>query len=243
MKFIQIGLLMSIVACSTSTHKAHWSYDGDEDPSHWAEISETYRECGIGEEQSPINLSIKGAKAKDHTLKFYYHPTPAVIVNNGHTIEFDMEEDNILVADGKRYKLKQFHFHSPSEHTIDGKHFPGELHLVHQAKDNSLAVVGVLIEIGDGKSFKHIFDQVPATSQTIKTSELHLEALVEKSIAHFYYHGSLTTPPCSEHVKWIVLDRHLKLSKDQLKHFTDFYDHNNRPTQAIHKREVHHSSH
>lgn len=246
MNFLLLSLLIIFTGCSG--HKTHWSYDGGEGPSHWASISEKYRQCGIGHKQSPINLSLKDSTTKEHQLKFYYHPTPAIIINNGHTIEFDMEEDNVLVTDNKRYVLKQFHFHSPSEHTLNGKHFPSELHLVHQSKDGHLAVVGVLIEVGapdkqDHNLVDHIFDKVPKKKEKIQTEELHLEALVEKSTAHFYYQGSLTTPPCSEEVKWIVLDRHLFMSKEQLSHFTDFYDHNNRPIQGKFLRSVWHSMH
>lgn len=237
LNFLIISL--GLVSCSS----VHWGYQGAESPSHWSELSSEYKKCELGKYQSPINLKFKNSIAKEHEVNFYYHPTPAKIVNNGHTIEFDLEEDNFLMIDENKYKLIQFHFHDPSEHTIEGVHYPAELHLVHKSKTGKLAVVGIVLEIGNGKELDHIFDKVPEVSKTEHVDSLHLEKLTSKSNAHFYYKGSLTTPPCSEDVSWIVLDKHLKINQNQLKKFTAYYLDNNRPVQAVNKREVFHSSH
>lgn len=240
MKVLNYLLLATVlVSCSTP----HWGYKGSESPSHWSELSAEYKKCEVGHKQSPINLSIKSSKARDHEVKFYYHPTPAKIVNNGHTIEFDLEEDNFLMIDENKYKLIQFHFHDPSEHSIEGVHYPAELHLVHKSKLNELAVVGIVLEIGNGKELDHIFDLIPGQFNTAHIDNLHLEKFISSSNSHFYYEGSLTTPPCSENVKWVVLDKHLKVNKDQLTKFKAYYLDNNRPIQPDFSREVFHSSH
>jgi len=121
-----------------------------------------------------------------------YLPTHAHIVNNGHSIEFDMDEDNFIAVDSKRYKLKQLHFHADSEHKINGNQFPAEMHLTHEAADGQLAVIALLIETGDPQAYYHIFDKTPRLGKEIKV-DLHLESFIPENKARFSYNGSLTT--------------------------------------------------
>ena len=139
--------LTSVLVCSCSeeaVHGAHWSYEGATGPEHWGDLSEDYILANTGKKQSPINLT--GAAAADvPDLAFNYQSTPLRIANNGHTIQVNYETGSFITIGGERFDLLQFHFHSPSEHTVDGRHLPMEMHFVHQADDGALAVVGVLI--------------------------------------------------------------------------------------------------
>ncbi len=237
--FLLLTTLLSQSQCS-HPHKI-WGYENNTDENHWARLSSAYLNCSTGKRQSPINLVRNGSSYSDHQFKLEYHRSGVDIVNNGHTVEFDLEEKNYLVIHNVKYELVQFHWHSHSEHTIDGKHYPLELHLVHK-NNNSLAVLGVLVDVVEEDINPHFFDNIPKRGKHAKT-HIDLSKLVPKSTSHYHYKGSLTTPPCSEGVKWIVFDEHIKVSKKQLKKFNFFYDHNYRKTQPIYKRQVFYNPH
>lgn len=236
MKYLLYLCLISLFSCSHNHNSGHWEYDGKESPDHWHELSPNYRACKVGHKQSPIDLDPESAILGKHSLEIKYHATPSIIVNNGHTIEFDMQEKNVVMINNKVFELIQLHFHADSEHTVRGYHYPAEMHLVHKSKDGELAVLGFLIEVASPtnatKDLDHIFDKIPKVGQKIETL-MHLEALVPKDKNHYYYQGSLTTPPCSENVSWVVFDEHLKVPSSQLKKFKAYYSHNYRPTQKV----------
>lgn len=235
-------IFIVITALSGCTSKHHWSYEGLESPEHWSELDREFKTCRQGHDQSPIDLHTDDALPSNQELIFAYLPTHTHIVNNGHTIEFDMEEDNFIAVDNKRFKLKQLHFHADSEHTINGTQFPAEMHLVHEATDGQLAVISLLIEIGNSPVYDHIFDKIPKPGEQVKT-ELHLEKFIPENKQHYNYIGSLTTPPCSENVLWLVFQQHLFVPKKQLQKFKAYYSHNYRPTQKTHGRQIYFTDH
>ena len=220
--------------------KTQWSYEGNEDPSHWAELSPEFIKCAEGHFQSPIDLeSYSAEKYHGDLLEFKYHPSTVDLFNNGHTIQAIIEaQDEILIANGHEYLLKQVHFHAPSEHQIDGIIYPMEMHMVHADESGKLAVVGIFIKEGISNEelntlWKKIPEQVEEHAHPTKTCDLL--NLIPDTHPVFHYSGSLTTPPCSEGVEWFVLEKPIELSKAQISIFKKLYHHNNRPIQ---KRET-----
>ena len=233
------AFIILLLACSSCSepNKVHWSYDGEESPEHWAELSTHFGTCEKGRNQSPLDIHPDIATAKKHELKVFYHPTPTKIVNNSHTIEFDMEEPNYLFIEDHKYELVQFHFHADSEHTVDGTHYPAEMHLVHKDKRGELAVLGLLMDVSNEDQDHHFFDKVPHVNEELHT-EIHLENLLPSDQTHYYYDGSLTTPPCTEGVRWVVFKEPISISKNQLKKFNAYYSHNFRETQKDFHRNI-----
>ncbi len=218
---------------------AHWSYSEDEGPENWGSLDERYAICEKGTIQSPINIvSSEAIDAKLSPLNFINKKKAKDFIFNGHALQVNFPKGNKLELAGKTYNLVQMHFHTPSENTIDGKSFPMEAHLVH--KDGSkLAVVAVMFEIGKENPFLNkLLRSMPNEEETKKDlkSEVLAYNLLPSSKEYFTFNGSLTTPPCSEGVKWIVLKTPVQLSKDQLKDFTDVIDNNNRPVQKTNLR-------
>jgi len=228
--------------------KPHFDYTGDQGPEFWAKLTTDYKTCGIGKNQSPINLintaddehKAIGVDLTDITFK--YASTALNIENNGHTVEVVYNKGSSISLRGKTYNLLQFHFHTPSEHTINGQNVPMEMHLVHKSEDGALAVVGVLITAGaENAAFKDVVDHIPAEKkevETIANKTVDANKLLPSEILEYRYSGSLTTPPCSEGVQWLVLKKSVEMSQAQIDAFIKAMGSNNRPIQAINARDV-----
>ena len=223
-------------------HAPHFAYDGDSGPSHWGELTTDYKLCSLGKSQSPIDLNGESIEHSVNDIEFHYTDSALNILNNGHTIQVNYDVGSNIVLNNKEYKLLQFHFHTPSEHTIDGVSFPMEMHLVHQSEDGALAVVGVMIEEGaDNLAYSNIIDNIPATEaevETIDSENVDVSSLLPISRKEYRYSGSLTTPPCSEGVQWLVLQDSIQMSTAQLAHFETVLHHNNRPIQSKNARNI-----
>lgn len=234
------NLLILILPClvySCGHTNSHWDYDGLESPEHWAELDPEYKTCSEGHRQSPIALNSKDSQPSKQQLLIAYLPTKAHMINNGYTIEIDMDEENYIVVDDKRFKLIQLHFHADSEHTLEDVQYPAEMHLVHQADDGQLAVLALLIKISETTQFDYIADKAPEPGEQ-KQVKLHLEKIIPDNRERFVYQGSLTTPPCSENVRWMVFKQPLQVHEGQLQKFKAYYSHNYRPTQNTFEREI-----
>jgi len=221
---------------------AHWSYHGEHGPSHWGDLKEDYAMCKKGTQQSPINLKFRNP-ASDRTLKFDYRSGPLRVIDNGHTVQVNVDPGNSVVINGEKYELLQFHFHETSEHTISGKHYPMELHFVHKNEKGKLAVVGVMLnENKDGyphPEIANIWKNIPRTQnkeEKIPSVEINPLRLIPQRLTHYHYQGSLTTPPCSEGVNWNVLNTPIEVSTTQLSQFRKYYTHTNRPVQPWYNR-------
>ncbi|CAM2007938.1 carbonic anhydrase [Acanthopleuribacter pedis] len=222
---------------------APWSYTGDTAADHWGKLDPAYKPCGEGKEQSPIDITGQFKKSAQ-SITFNYHPSPLQIVNNGHTIQLNIDpasKSSMTIA-GTQYNLLQIHFHAPSEHAVDGKLFAMVAHYVHADKNGRLAVVGVLIEEGAandmiGKAWQHLPADKGAP-QDHKNVSIQPADLLPAKHDLYRYDGSLTTPPCSEGVLWNVMAAPVTLSKAQIKAFTDIHGGNNRPLQPLHARSV-----
>jgi len=231
-------------------HAAHWGYETDNGPDDWGSMDPAWILCAEGLEQSPIDL----ANATDIELPGLEIHTPSEqevemlnqegvlgALDNGHTIQINSKTGETMTVGDRTYALVQFHFHAPSEHTVDGEHFPMEMHFVHQGQDGALAVVGVLIEEGaQNPGIAPLWAQLaeaPGTETTVQMpADFADHVFAGEATGIYHYDGSLTTPPCSEGVQWYVRKTPTRLSKDQIAAFTAIYDHNNRPVQPLNDR-------
>jgi carbonic anhydrase len=220
-----------------SEGEKHWSYTHGITPKKWGEISPT---CATGVHQSPIALSTKKASAQSPMvpLEITWNKSTGELVDTGHSEQVNLLPGSFITYGGTRYELQQLHFHSPSEHTIDGKGAPMEAHFVHRSADGKLAVVGILLKQGAAASpFAPVLTTLPSPGEK-RTVEVELPALLPKSTRHFAYAGSLTTPPCSEDVQWIVMLDEDAVSKPEITSFRAKYPHNARPVQPLKSRTV-----
>jgi carbonic anhydrase len=220
----------------------HWSYSGEHGPAHWGSVSPDDAVCGNGQSQSPIDLSSATAKAgKNGAFKINYGSAVATLVNNGHTVQADVGDNADLVSiGGTSYKLAQFHFHTPSEHAVDGKHFPLEIHFVNKDAAGHIAVVGVFVQPGaENKVLAPLFSTLPsAATPAAKPLQVDVAAVLPKDHKAFVYTGSLTTPPCTEGVQWIVLAQPIEMSSGQIEAFKKIFHDNHRPLQTAGGRDV-----
>ncbi|WP_306362310.1 carbonic anhydrase [Nocardia sp. CC227C] len=221
--------------------RPHWDYAAD-GPDHWADLDRRFLACRMGHQQSPIDLPRHTPLDPADHLTFAYGPLPAVaLADNGHTLHAAVPADSgyHITLDGRRYALTQFHFHTPSEHTIDRAGTAMELHLVHTDARGALAVVAVLMRIGPAPSaFLPLFAEMPPTGGTRTVGPIDLRDFLPGDHAQFRYAGSLTTPPCTEGVSWTVLRRPVAVSAPEAERFRARFPHSNRPTQPRYDRPV-----
>lgn len=235
-----VASLMLISGAVVAADGAHWDYAGEAGPANWARLTPEYGACA-GHNQSPVNLTGM-IDAKLAPITFSYDQRAAEILNNGHTVQINVAAGNSIVVDGIKFDLKQFHFHAPSENLIKGKSYPLEGHLVHADKDGNLAVVAVMFKEGHANSLlTQAWKQMPKQSGEKAELKDQVTAMALMPGKHDYYrfNGSLTTPPCSEGVRWIVMKQAMTASKEQIQAFAGVLTHpNNRPVQALNARSV-----
>ncbi|MFG6465228.1 carbonic anhydrase [Roseateles sp. BYS87W] len=219
-------------------HKApHWGYTGDIGPEHWAELSPEFKQCAVGTRQSPIDIR-DGLAVDMEPIRFDYQPAAFSVLDNGHTIQVKVAAGSGITVMGRRYELQQFHFHRPSEERVNGKQFDMSAHLVHRDAQGRLAVVAVLLERGRDATPHPAVQAVWASLPLEKgdalagPAPLDLNLLLPAERGYFTYMGSLTTPPCSEGVLWMVMRQPAVVTAQQLEVFAKLYPMNARPLQA-----------
>lgn len=240
-KYIIFSLALATGLAAAETHP-HWSYEGDKSsPEHWGELSEAFAMCGKGKNQSPVDLT-DAIHVSGSSMDFRYRPAPFSIEHNGHTVQLTPEGGGeTLDIGGKKMQLKQFHFHTPSEHTFNHRHFPMEAHFVHQSSTGELAVLTVLFREGrNNPALEQILAKRLKTGESVQTaSPLDINALFPAERRHFRLNGSLTTPPCSEGVNWVVLETPVEAGAEQIKAMAKMIGYpNNRPVQPLNARIV-----
>jgi len=218
-----------------------WGYSGKLAPEHWADLCPSYALARNGERQSPIDITEPVSQSLP-PLTFSYRPIPLKILNNGLTLRVDCDKlCKIQIAD-TTYHLVQFHFHVPSEHTVDGKQADMEAHFVHRAADGTLAVVGVLLRKGNHNGvYDRLCNLLPTKPGEVREDERHdidLLELLPNDHAYFQYPGSLTTPPCTENVNWLVLTDPVEISSDQFQLFRKLINNTARPVQPLNGRTI-----
>jgi carbonic anhydrase len=240
-------LLCGLALCATLRAHAdpsspHWSYSGDTGPSYWESEDPAFATCGIGKRQSPID--IESTVVTDlPALRFAYKPTPLKVTDTGHTFQINAASGSGgLDVDAQHYDLVQVHFHEPSEEIVHGERYAMVAHLVHKNAKGELAVVAVLIRVGKSNPFlKPIFDNFPAkgaVEDDVPGKSIDVGSFLPAHHGYYTFDGSLTTPPCSEHVRWFVLKTPVEASQVQVDQFKARYSHDNRPTQPLNGRTI-----
>jgi len=223
--------------------EVHWAYEGENGPQAWGKLKPEFNLCALGKRQSPINIEDGNTLAGPaEPVQFAYTPSNGTVVNNGHTIQVDVQGDNSITVRGSNYKLVQFHFHSPSEEQVNYKRFAMVAHLVHKNDEGQLAVVAVLLEQGNTNPLiDKVWTYMPLDANDrvrMPRELLNLNELLPTDQRYYQFMGSLTTPPCSEGVLWMVLKQPMQLSRAQLRLFNQLYPNNARPVQALNARPV-----
>jgi len=214
-------------------HAAHWGYDGAGGPEQWGQLKPEFATCAKGSRQSPIDIR-SGIKVDLEPIQFDYRPTGFSVVDNGHTIQVNLGGGNSIEVQGRRFDLVQFHFHRPSEERVNGRQFDMVAHLVHKDPEGRLAVVAVLLDRGTAQPLvQTVWNNLPLEKGTeiAVRSELDMNHLLPADRRYFTYMGSLTTPPCSEGVLWLVLQQPMPIAAEQVDVFSRLYPMNARPIQ------------
>lgn len=215
---------------------ALWSYVGLSGPKHWSEVSAKFSLCGQGAEQSPVNIETDKGEL-NHDLQASYKDTPLHLVDNGHTVQEEVEPGSRILVGGRESELVQFHYHTPSENHLDGKEYPLELHFVHKGGNGELSVIAVMVEPGKANAeVDHLVGFLPHSNEEVREprTTLHPYALLPKSLDYYGFQGSLTTPPCTEGVRWMVLKATISMSPRQIASFEHLHGANARPVQRHH---------
>jgi carbonic anhydrase len=223
--------------------EVHWAYDGANGPQAWGKLKSEFNTCAIGKRQSPINIEESATlQGPAEPLLFNYTPSSGTVVNNGHTIQVDLYGDNSVTVRGSTYKLVQFHCHTPSEEQINYRNFSMVAHLVHKNSEGQLAVVAVLLDPGTTNALVNkVWTYMPLdTGDRVRmpTGIIDINELLPKDQRYYQFMGSLTTPPCTEGVLWMVLKQPTTVSKDQIRLFTQLFPNNARPVQPVNGRAV-----
>ncbi|MBK6851593.1 MAG: carbonic anhydrase family protein [Burkholderiales bacterium] len=216
-----------------AAHDVHWAYDGDGGPARWGELKPEFATCASGQRQSPIDIR-GGLRVDLEPIKFDYRPVPFGVVDNGHTIQANVQPGNTIEVGGRRFELLQFHFHRPSEERINGRRYDMVIHLVHKSLEGKLAVVAVLVEQGRNHPVvQAVWNSLPLerNDELASPVPIDLNQLLPDDRRYYTYMGSLTTPPCSEGVLWMVIKQPTPLSPEQIALFARLYPMNARPIQ------------
>ncbi|NOQ34442.1 MAG: hypothetical protein GQ569_00920 [Methylococcaceae bacterium] len=235
---ITAALVSALSGCAS--HKTHWSYAGNTAPQHWGSLSPEFATCGKGKNQSPIDIQ-DSLDAKLPPISFSYSTKATEIVNNGHTIQVNIAAGSYIQVDGQSFELKQFHFHTPSENEINSQSFPLEAHFVHADDSGNLAVVAVMFKQGEENSLlKTVLSSMPSEKNkknNLANMPIDYAKMLPSNKDYYRYNGSLTTPPCSEGVRWLVFKNPVSIIDAQTQQFETVLHHgNNRPTQPLNAR-------
>jgi carbonic anhydrase len=228
---------------ASTTWKTPWSYEGARGAEHWGDLDPDYAACRDGKEQSPIDIR-SAEKADLPAIRFEYKSGPLNIINNGYTaVRVDyVHSGDFLTVGEKRYELKQFHFHRPSEEYIHGKPYDMVLHLMHRDSDGKVAGVAVLLKAGSANAtIQQLWKFMPKTAgklEEIPGVEVNPANLLPHDTGYYIYQGSQTAPPCTEGVTWFVLKTPMEISAEQINAFAKLYPHDVRPLQPLNGRIV-----
>lgn len=221
--------------------KGHWTYEGETGPNAWANLDPAFFACASGQQQSPINIETAYSQKLDY-LQIEYKTTKLSLLNNGHTLQHNIDPGSFLSIGKDRYQLLQFHLHTPSEESIAGKRFAMDIHMVHKSEDGRLAVLTLLIEEGkkDNALFNTLWKSLPAENETRNFDKISFNpaTLLPNKLNYWTFMGSLTTPPCTEGVRWLILKSPIQLSTKQVDRFRKLFPMNARPVQPLNQRVV-----
>jgi carbonic anhydrase len=240
MQSLLFGSVLSTSCAVIAAGSSHWTYSGRDGPVNWAKLTAEFQGCN-GKNQSPVDLT-GFIEAELKPIKISYQAGGNEILNNGHTVQVNYAAGSSILVDDIKFELKQFHFHAPSENHINGKSYPMEMHLVHADKEGNLAVVALMFEEGaENKELAKIWPSIPANvdDKNSLASSYAVTPLLPANHDYYRFDGSLTTPPCTEGVRWLVLKKPVSVSQKQVEAFSHVIHHaNNRPIQPINARTI-----
>jgi carbonic anhydrase len=233
---------LSASVCLADEH-AHWSYSGPTGPEKWSTLEQDFGSCGLGKTQSPIDIrDAEARKAALPPIDFAYQASPLRVIDNGHTIQVNYAPGSFIAVGGRRYELVQFHFHKPSEEKVNGKNYDMVAHLVHRDSAGKLAVVAVLLAKGTPNPLLDtLWSHIPTQKNeetVVEFAKINVADLLPESHAYYTFTGSLTTPPCTEGVTWLVLQHPTSVSAAQVARFGAVYPMNARPVQPRNGRTI-----
>jgi carbonic anhydrase len=250
LSFFALVLVVAAIApahlsaqASTAPPTANWDYEGPRGTLVWGKLDPAYKACGSGHEQSPVNIRGAHLNKALQPIEFHYMSGPVTLEHNGHTIVVHVDPGSYIIANGVRYDLQQFHFHHPSEEAVNGKLTEMVVHLVHKSADGKTAVVAVRLKQDLDKPngvlaalWPHLPQKAGATEKV--ADEINAGGLLPVDRGYWTYMGSLTVPPCTEGVRWFVLENELTVSRDQVRAFAYLFKVNSRPLQDLHGRRI-----
>jgi carbonic anhydrase len=231
------------MSCAAQEHPAQhsWDYGDAHGPSHWGDLNPEFATCKSGHHQSPVDIRNPEPAALP-AIHFEYRPSTLHIIDNGHTIMINYGPGSFISIGDKKYALKQFHFHRPSEEKINGKGFAMTVHLVHTDENGKLAVVAVLLQEGEDSPLVHeLWNDLPkekGKEEVFDNVQINLSQILPADRGYYTFPGSLTTPPCTEDVTWIVLKHPITISREEIERFSQLYRDDARPTQPLYDRVV-----
>ncbi len=251
---------LSAHADTSDMTKVVWGYKGNIGPERWSQLSPDFTLCATGKLQSPINIPSK-TNAASNALNIQYQPAAmniikdgstelmlgntSVIIKDGHAVQlnFPVDTKETISLEGKNYRLVQFHVHTPSENTWHGRQFPLEVHFVHQSDDGEVAVIGVWANEGDAnQTIAKIISHLPNEQNkeiAIQGEGINPADLLPTKRDYYRFDGSLTTPPCSEGLKWILMSNPITVSAGEVIQLrTAIGGPNARPIQPLNKRQI-----
>jgi len=241
-EFALLGLTFFAGATASAQQTgAPWAYDGKTGPFNWGKLDPAYKACSEGKEQSPID--IRGARPNKTLPKvdFHYLAGTMTLLNTGHTVQVTPPVGSYILLAGTRYDLVQFHFHHPGEEAVKGKLPDMSLHLVHKSADGKIVVVAVRLNEGNPNAvLAALWEHLPKTANATGklTEEMNPAGLLPADRSYWTYEGSLTAPPCTEGVRWIVFEQQVEISRDQLRTFAALYRVNSRMLQPTRGRKI-----
>ncbi len=215
-------------------HPDHWSYLGEGGPDHWGQMKSEFSLCSSGKRQSPIDIR-DGIAVQLDPVRFSYQASNFRVIDTGHTVQVNVAAGNRIEVMGRQFELQQFHFHRPSEERIDGRQFDMVAHLVHKDAEGKLAVVAVLLDRGSVQPLiQKVWNNLPLekNEELAAQSTIDLNELLPADRRYYTYMGSLTTPPCSEGVLWMVMKTPVSIAPEQIGVFSRLYPMNARPIQS-----------
>jgi carbonic anhydrase len=220
----------------------HFEYVGKNGPVNWGKLDPAFHACSDGKQQSPIDIRGAHLNKSLPPIEFHYLTSAATIENNGHTVMITPNPGSYIIAAGVRYDLQQFHFHHPAEEAVKGKLDDMDVHLVHKSAEGKLVVIAVRFREDPDRAnavLATLWTQMPTQAgQKNNVAMVNPGGLLPADRGYWTYAGSLTTPPCTEGVRWYVLEQDLPVSREQLRYFGGVEKLNSRPIQDTHGRRI-----
>ncbi|HUX46258.1 MAG TPA: carbonic anhydrase family protein [Terracidiphilus sp.] len=242
-KPVLCALALALTSLAAAQTPVPWAYKGRTGPMNWGKLDPAYRACSAGRQQSPIDIRHAHLNKALKPIDFHYLAGPATLENTGRTVMVHVDPGSYILVDGVRYNLLGFDFHSPSEEAVKGRLTDMDVQLIHKSADGKYAIIAVrLVENMDAPNatLAMLWEQLPTTpgAKGQVTAMVNAGGLLPADRGYWTYTGSLTTPPCTEGVRWFVMENSISIGRAQYRAFTTLYPMNSRPLQDSHGRRI-----